>query len=124
MIAASDGRRNLGPEISRIYNDICCPAGKKVLEASRESVLLRELAGPGFENVVGDDSFPLSKLVELFDYVEESWRWASQSAENVREQAMAMFAQLSVLQTLVLSSEETLFCLFFILLFSFTVARV
>ena len=110
MIAASDGRRDLVPEISRIYNDICCPAGNKVLEASRESGLLRELAGPGFEDVVeGDDSLPLSKLVELFDYVEESWRWASESAENVREQAVAMLAQSSVLQTLVLSSEETLF---------------
>ena len=91
MIKASGGRRDLVPEISRIYNDICCPAGNKVLEASRESGLLRELAGPGFDSedvVEGDSTLPLSRLVKLFDYVEESWRWASESAENVREQAV------------------------------------
>jgi salicylate hydroxylase len=99
LIAASDGRRDLIPEISRIYNDICCPAGNKVLEASRESGLLRELAGPGFEDVVeGDSTLPLSRLVKLFDYVEESWRWASGSAENVREQAVTMLGRSSVLQ--------------------------
>lgn len=114
MIAASGGRRDLIPEISRIYNDICCPAGNKVLEASRESGLLRELAGPGFEDVVeGDSTLPLSRLVELFDYVEESWRWASESAENVREQAVMMLGQSSVLQTLVFSSEETFFLLIY-----------
>jgi salicylate hydroxylase len=102
LIAASDGRRDLILEISRIYNDICCPAGNKVLEASRESGLLRELAGPGFEDVVaGDSTLPLSRLVKLFDDVEESWRWASESAENVREQAVTMLSQSSVLQTLV-----------------------
>ena len=100
MIAASDGRRGLIPEISRIYNDICCPAGNKVLEASKESGLLRELAGPGFEDVVeGDSTLPLNRLVEVFDYVEESWRWASESAEKVREQAVTMLGQSSVLQT-------------------------
>jgi salicylate hydroxylase len=100
LIAASDGRRDLIPEISRIYNNICCPAGNKVLEASRESGLLRELAGPGFEVVVeGDSTLPLSRLVKLFDYVEESWRWASESAENVREQAVTMLCESSVLQT-------------------------
>jgi len=115
LIAASDGRRDLIPDISRIYNHICCPAGNKVLEASRESGQLRELAGPGFEDVVeGDDTLPLSRLVKLFDYVEESWRWASESAENVREQAVTMLAQASVSQNLKFvvfkfSSEETCF---------------
>ena len=104
MIATSGGRRDLVPEISRIYNDICCPAGNKVLEASRESGLLRELAGPGFEDVVeGDDTLPLSRLVKLFDGVEESWRWASESAEKVREQAVTMLGQSSLLQTSVFS---------------------
>ena len=104
MIATSGGQHDLVPEISRIYNDICCPAGNKVLEASRESGLLRELAGPGFEDVVeGDDTLPLSRLVKLFDDVEESWRWASESAEKVREQAVMMLSQSSLLQTFVFS---------------------
>ena len=102
MIKVSGGRRDLVPEISRIYNDICCPAGNKVLEASRESGRLRELAGPGFEDVVeGDSTLPLSRLVKLFDYVEESWRWASESAEKVREQAVMMLRRSSALQTFV-----------------------
>jgi len=94
LIAASDGQHDLIPEISRIYNDIRCPAGNKVLEASRKSGLFCELVAPGFENVVeGDGTLPLSKLVKLFDDVEESWRWASESAENVREQAVTMLGQ-------------------------------
>ena len=97
MIAASGGRHDLIPEISRIYNDIRCPAGNKVLEASRESGLYCELVAPGFENVVeGDSTLPLSKLVRLFDEVEESWRWASESAEKVRERAVRMLGQSSV----------------------------
>jgi salicylate hydroxylase len=97
LIAASGGRHDLIPEISRIYNDIRCPAGNKVLEGSRESGLFCELVAPGFENVVeGDSTLPLSKLVKLFDEVEEGWRWASESAENVREQAVTMLGQSSV----------------------------
>ena len=97
MIAASGGHHDLIPEISRIYNDIRCPAGNKVLEGSRKSGLYCELVAPGFENVVeGDSMLPLSKLVKLFDEVEESWRWSSESAENVREQAVNMLGQSSV----------------------------
>jgi len=99
LIAASGGRHDLIPEISRIYNDIRCPAGNKVLHASRESGLFCELVAPGFENVVeGDSTIPLSKLVKLFDEVEDSWRWASESAEKVREQAVTMLGQSSVLR--------------------------
>ena len=94
MIAASGGRHDLIPEISRIYNDIRCPAGNKVLEASRKSGLFCQLVAPGFENVLeGDNTLSLSKLVKLFDEVEESWRWASESAEQVREQAVTMLGQ-------------------------------
>ena len=64
-----------------------------MLEASRESGLFCELVAPGFENVVeGDTTLPLSKLVKLFDEVEDSWRWASESAEKVRERAVTMLA--------------------------------
>jgi salicylate hydroxylase len=97
LIAASGGRHDLIPEISRIYNDIRCPAGNKVLEASRESGLFCELVAPGLENVVeGDSTLPLSRLVKLFEDVEESWRWASQSAETARERAVMMIGQSSV----------------------------
>ena len=96
MIAASGGRHSLISEISRIYNDIRRPAGNKVLEASRTSGLFCELVAPGFENVVeGDNTLPLSKLVKLFDEVEESWSWASESAERVREQAVMLLGQSS-----------------------------
>jgi salicylate hydroxylase len=96
LIAASGGRHDLIPEISRIYNDIRCPAGNKVLEESRKSGLFCQLVAPGFENVVeGDSTIPLSKLVKLFDDVEESWRWASESAEKVRERAVSMLGQSS-----------------------------
>jgi salicylate hydroxylase len=58
--------------------------------------LFCELVAPGFENVVeGDSTIPSSKLVRLFDEVEESWRWASESAEKVREQAVTMLGQSS-----------------------------
>jgi salicylate hydroxylase len=68
-----------------------------VLEESRKSGLFCELVAPGFENVVeGDSTIPLSKLVNLFDEVEESWRWASESAEEVRERAVSMLGQSSV----------------------------
>lgn len=94
MIAVSGGRRDLVPEISRIYNDIRCPAGNKVLLASRESGLFCELVAPGFEDIVeGDTTLPLNKLVKLFDDVEEGWRWASESAEKVREHAVAILGQ-------------------------------
>ena len=97
MIATSGGRHDLIPEISRIYNDIRCPAGNKALEASRESGLLCELVAPGFEDVAeGDSTLPLSKLAKLFVDVEESWRWATESAEKVREQAVSMLGQSSV----------------------------
>jgi len=73
LIAASDGRRDLIPQISRIYNDIRCPAGNKVLEGSRQSGLFCQLVAPGFEGVVeGDTTLPLRKLVKLFDDVEEA----------------------------------------------------
>jgi hypothetical protein len=104
LIAASGGQRDLIPEISRIYNDIRCPAGNKVLEASRESGLFCELVAPGFEDVVeGDTTLPLNKLVKLFDDVEEGWRWATESAESVREQAVMMLGQSPVLAAFVFS---------------------
>ena len=97
MIVTLGGRHDLIPEISRIYDDIRCPAGNKALEASRESGLLWELVGPGFEdNVEGDSTISLSKLVKLFDDVEENWRWATESAEKVREQVVAILGQSSV----------------------------
>ena len=56
-----------------------------------------QLVAPGFENVVeGDSTIPLSKLVKLFDEVEEGWRWASESAEKVRDRAVTMLGQSSV----------------------------
>jgi len=101
LIKVSGGRRDLIPEITRIYNHFRRPAGNKVLEASRESGLFCQLVAPGFEDVVeGDTTLPLSKLVKLFDDVEEGWRWASESAENVREQAVTMLSQSSMSQTL------------------------
>ncbi|KAF8803473.1 salicylate hydroxylase [Phlegmacium glaucopus] len=97
LIAASGGRHDLIPEISRIYNDIRCPAGNKVLEGSRESGLFSELVAPGFEDVVeGDTTLPLRKLVKLFDELEEGWRWSTESAESVREQALMMLSQASI----------------------------
>ena len=96
-----------------------------MLKASRESGLLRELAGPGFEDVVeGDDTLPLSRLVKLFDVVEESWRWASESAENVREQAVMMLSQSTALQTFVFSSTRNFIFADFGTVYLFTVARV
>ena len=44
----------------------------------------------------GDTTLPLSKLVKLFDDVEEGWRWSSESAEDSKEQALTMLAQASV----------------------------
>ena len=94
MIAASGGRHDIIPEISRIYNAIRCPAANKILAASRETGLLADLIAPGFEDVVeGDTMLPLSKLVKLFDEMEESWRWASESAEKFKEQALTMLGQ-------------------------------
>ena len=76
--------------------------------------MLCELVAPGFEDVVeGDSTLPSSKLVKLFDDVEDGWRWSSESAEKVREQAVTMLGQSSVLQTLV-SLANILYCLLFI----------
>jgi len=94
LIAASGGRRDLIPEISRIYNNIRCPAANKVLKASRKTGLLCQLVAPGFEDVVeGDTTLPLSKLVKLFDDVEADWQWVSESAEDAKEQALMMLSQ-------------------------------
>lgn len=80
-----------------------------MLEGSRESGLLCELVAPGFENVVeGDSTLPLSKLVKLLDDVEEIWRWSTESAEKVREQAVRMLGQSSVLQKLVSFGEYSI----------------
>ena len=56
-----------------------------------------QLVAPGFEGVVeGDTTLPLSKLVKLFDDVEEGWRWSSESAEDAKEQALTMLSQACV----------------------------
>jgi salicylate hydroxylase len=57
--------------------------------------LLVDLVAPGFEDVVeGDTTLPLSKLVKLFDELEElSCSWATESAEKFREQALTMLGQ-------------------------------
>lgn len=82
------------------------------LEASRGSGLFCQLVAPGFEDVEGDTTLPLNKLVKLFDDMEEGWRWATESAENVRKQAVTMLDQLSMLPMFVsrfISGEEISF---------------
>lgn len=48
----------------------------------------------GFEDIKeGDTDVPLEKLVELFNEVEKDWRWAAESAEHDKEQALAMLGR-------------------------------
>ena len=94
LITRSGGRRNLIPKIAKIYNDIRCPTGNQVLEQSLKCGLRCELDVRGFEDIKeGDTDVPLEKLVELFNEVEKDWRWAAESAEHDKEQALAMLGR-------------------------------
>ncbi|KAH9476308.1 Salicylate hydroxylase [Psilocybe cubensis] len=84
--------RAMLPRVAEIFNEICCPAGKRLTERSRLGGQLCQLVAPGFEDVhEGDNSVPREKLLNLvrqFDReLEFVWK---ESAEEDKRRALDM----------------------------------